>query len=207
MTFDQFIWCLKADLFRYDRSEGIRAGLRRYFTEDGFRLSFWLRLTRFLRSHAFSRFGLYHLSLFFLGHTQRKLSVYINFMADIGPGIYFAHPVGIVINGKCRIGSNCSIAQHVTLGRKSREPNIGCPWIRDRVYIGPGAVIIGSIDVDSDSAIGANCVLTKSVSTGSVVVGVPGKVISTRGSEGYVTDFLDLSNSTKVDESSDLNLD
>lgn len=191
MTYSELKLFLKADLYRYDRSRGLNAGLQKLAFEDGFRLSFWLRVTKFLRANSFTRFGLYHLSKMFLARTQRKLSVYINFTAEIGPGICFAHPVGIVINGKCRIGANCTIAQHVTLGWKSREPNIGCPQIHDRVYIGPGAVIIGAIEIESDSAVGANCVVTKYVPKGSVVVGVPGRIISNRGSVGYVTDTLE----------------
>ena len=40
-------------------------------------------------------------------------------------------------------------------------------------------------------AIGANCVVTKDAPDNSVVVGIPGKVISMEGSEGYVnnTDY------------------
>jgi serine O-acetyltransferase len=54
------------------------------------------------------------------------------------------------------------------------------------VYIGPGAKIIGAVRVGNNVAIGANCVVTKDVPDNAVVVGVPGKIISFRGSQGYV---------------------
>lgn len=106
---------------------------------------------------------------------------------EIGPGLIIGHTCGIVINKDCCIGSNCSVSHHVTLGRKSREPNKGCPTLGDRVYIGPGAVIIGAIHIGNDAAIGANAVVTKDVPDNAVVAGIPARVISDRGSEGYVT--------------------
>ena len=36
------------------------------------------------------------------------------------------------------------------------------------------------------AAIGANCVVTKDVPDNAVMVGIPGKVISNAGSDGYV---------------------
>lgn len=40
--------------------------------------------------------------------------------------------------------------------------------------------------IGNNVAIGANCVVTKDIPDNSVVVGIPGKVISSAGSEGYV---------------------
>ena len=102
--------------------------------------------------------------------------VYIDPDTQIGPGFYIGHA--------CRIGGNSGISAHVTLGRKSRESNMGCSTLGDRVFVGPGAVIIGAIALGNDSAISANAVVTK---TRAVVVGNPGRVISDRGSDGCVT--------------------
>ncbi len=65
------------------------------------------------------------------------------------------------------------------------------PVIGDNVYIGSGAKIIGSVNVGNNVAIGANAVLTKDVPDNAVVVGVPAKVISYKGSMGYIdrTDY------------------
>ena len=61
------------------------------------------------------------------------------------------------------------------------------------IYIGPGAKIVGAVRIGNNVAIGANCVVTKDVPDNSVVVGIPGKVISQKGSTGYVirTDYDD----------------
>jgi serine O-acetyltransferase len=65
------------------------------------------------------------------------------------------------------------------------------PVIGDNVYIGPGAKIIGRVNMGSGVAIGANAVVTKDVPDNAVVVGVPAKVISYNGSKGYInkTDY------------------
>lgn len=190
MTFPELQHLIQADLCRYDGARGIAGLLRTFVAEPGFRLTVLLRATRWLRSHPFTRWGSYHLCKLWLGRLSRRLGVFIDFTTDIGPGLYLPHPVGIVINRRCRMGANCNIAQHVTLGLKSREPREGCPTLGDRVYVGPGAVIIGAITVGSDAAVGANAVITKDVPDKAVVAGVPGRVISLRGSTGYINHCL-----------------
>ena len=75
----------------------------------------------------------------------------------------------------------------------NRGTNKGYPVLGDNIYIGPGAKIVGAVRIGNNVAIGANCVVTKHVPDNSVVVGVPGKVISQEGSIGYVnrTDYED----------------
>lgn len=55
-----------------------------------------------------------------------------------------------------------------------------------KTNIGPDAKIMGNIKVGDNAAIGANAVVTKNVPDNAVVVGVPAKVISYNGSEGYI---------------------
>jgi serine O-acetyltransferase len=62
----------------------------------------------------------------------------------------------------------------------------GYPTIGDNVYIGPGAKIVGAVTIGDNVAIGANCVVTRDIEADSVVVGIPGRVISGEGSVGYV---------------------
>ena len=58
--------------------------------------------------------------------------------------------------------------------------------IGDNVYIGPGVKIFGNIRIGNNAAIGANGVVNKDVPDNGVVVGVPGKVVSLKGSSGYI---------------------
>ena len=89
------------------------------------------------------------------------------------------------------IGSNCNLSHGVTIGVTRRGDKMGVPIIGDNVYIGPGAKIIGRVNIGNNAAIGANCVVTKDVPDFGVVVGIPGKVISYEGSQGYInkTDY------------------
>lgn len=54
-------------------------------------------------------------------------------------------------------------------------------------------LVIGAVKIGNNVSIGANCVVTSNIPNNSVVVGIPGKVISQEGSKGYVnrTDYED----------------
>jgi serine O-acetyltransferase len=177
-----------ADLYRYDRAAGWRGLVSTFLREPGFRLTCLLRLCRHFRSQKWSRWGVYHLCKLWFRRLSLKLGVCLDFTTDIGPGLYMPHPFGIVVNRRCRIGANCNLAQHVTLGLKSRDPRAGCPVIGNCVYIGPGAVVIGAVTIGHEAAIGANAVVTHDVPSHAVAAGVPARILSMRGSDGYVND-------------------
>lgn len=109
--------------------------------------------------------------------------------AEIGPGLYIPHTGYIVLGGRVRIGSNCTLTQGVTIGHaggggKSAELN---PVIGNRVYIGPSAVIIGPVAIADDALIGAGAIVISSVPSGGVVVGNPARLVSSRGSFDLIT--------------------
>jgi serine O-acetyltransferase len=54
--------------------------------------------------------------------------------------------------------------------------------VGDRVYIGPGAAVIGDVTVGNDALIGVGAVVTKSLPERAVAVGNPARVISHDGS-------------------------
>lgn len=135
-----------------------------------------------------SRLGPYWMARVMFSHYRFKYGVYIDFTAQIGPGLYICHVGSIVVNRRCVIGKNCNLSHEVTLGARSRGSLAGCPTIGDNVYIAPGSKVIGKIHVGDYAAIGANCVVTKDVPNRAVVVGIPGKVISEEGSDGMVNE-------------------
>ncbi len=65
----------------------------------------------------------------------------------------------------------------VTLGGRGNTKGKRHPTIKDNVYIGCGAKILGNIIVGKNSKIGAGSVILKDVSPNSTVVGIPGKRI------------------------------
>jgi serine O-acetyltransferase len=84
------------------------------------------------------------------------------------------------------MGSNCNLSQGVTIGLARRGEQIGSPRLGDRVYIAPGAKIIGPIHIADGTAVGANAVVTRDTEPDAVVVGIPAKTISTSGSRFYI---------------------
>jgi serine O-acetyltransferase len=104
----------------------------------------------------------------------------------VGNGFYVGHFGGIIVTDAAVIGENCNISQGVTIGMSGRGENRGAPVIGNRVYMGPGAKIIGPITIGDDVAIGANAVVVKDVPANAVVGGVPAKVINMNGSGDFI---------------------
>ena len=94
----------------------------------------------------------------------------------IGKGFYIGHGIGIVINPGTIIGDNCNISHFLSIGTNHNTPAV----IGNNVYIGPGAIIFGDIEIADNVSIGANATVNKSVlEPNSVVAGTPAKVVKT----------------------------
>lgn len=94
----------------------------------------------------------------------------------IGAGTVFtAKGMGVILNGDEIIGQNCRIGHHVKMLRKN--PYKDCAKIGNNVFISSGAVIMGNVIIEDNVIISANAVVTKSVPEGSVVGGIPAKII------------------------------
>jgi len=96
-------------------------------------------------------------------------------------------------HGGVEIGENTLVAMHATIlssnhgippiGKKIREqPDKLLPTKIGRdVWIGANAVILGGVTIGDGAVIGAGAVVAKHVETGTVVAGVPARVIRERG--------------------------
>jgi serine O-acetyltransferase len=118
--------------------------------------------------------------------------------ATIGPGFFIDHGMGVVIGETAEIGEDVTLYHGVTLGGTSLNKGKRHPTLGNRVVVGAGAKILGAIDVGDDSRIGANAVVVKPVPANSVVVGVPGQVIS-RSKPHRATDAPDLNHAALPD--------
>jgi len=105
----------------------------------------------------------------------------------IGPGLRISHFGSLVINNKTVIGSNCYFSHNITIGETKRGNRIGVPILGDRVWIGPGAVIVGNIKIGNDVLIAPLSYVTDDVPDNAVVAGNPAKIISMNGSAGYIS--------------------
>ena len=190
MSVMEFKQLVREDLFRYAGELGVGAFIKTWYHEVGFRFTVMMRLCRLLYLRPVTRYGPYYLVAIFYRGLSAKHGLLIDFTTEIEGGLYLPHALNIVVNRRCRIGKNCNLSQGVTLGISNRGEKKGTPVIGNNVYIGPGAVIFGEIEVCDNAAIGANCVVTKAVPEKGVIVGVPGKLISHKGSEGYINQTL-----------------
>jgi serine O-acetyltransferase len=124
--------------------------------------------------------------LFFLGravsHVSRWLTgIEIHPGAQIGPGFFIDHGMGTVIGETAEIGAHVTLYHNVTLGGVSLEKIKRHPTLEDHVVVGAGAQILGPIVIGAHSRVGSNSVVVRDVPPHSVVVGVPGRVISRNG--------------------------
>jgi serine O-acetyltransferase len=101
--------------------------------------------------------------------------------ASLGPGLFIDHATGVVIGETAEVGHDVTLYHGVTLGGSGSDTGKRHPTVGDRVIVGAGAKILGAIKIGDGSRIGANAVVVKEVPSGSVVVGVPGQVISRAG--------------------------
>jgi serine O-acetyltransferase len=101
---------------------------------------------------------------------------------DAGGGLKFTHGWGVVITPGAKIGRNVTIFHGVTLGRRDRLSKegvrtTGYPVIGDEVWIGPNAIIIGSVRIGEGSRIAGGAFVDFDVKPYSVVVGNPGQIV------------------------------
>jgi serine O-acetyltransferase len=190
MTCKEFKYLLRADLFRHRGRSGLGEFLKGFFSAFQVRYCFFFRLCAFLRGRRIA-LPAYLVARVVFQHCIYKYGIEIAPRTQIGPGLFIGHFGGILVSNAAKIGRNCNLSHEVTIGLSSRGERVGVPTIGDNVYIGPGAKIFGAITIGNNVAIGANAVVTHDVPDNAVVAGVPAKVISMNGSQGYIlhTDY------------------
>ncbi len=106
---------------------------------------------------------------------------FIPLSSDIGSNIAFPHGAyGVFISQGAKIGDNCIIFHHVTIGSNTLKDskNYGSPTIGDNVYIGAGAKIIGNVRVGDNVRIGANAIVVKDIPDNATIVAPESIVIN-----------------------------
>jgi serine O-acetyltransferase len=199
MKFTQYKYHILSDLYRINRKTEFKTLVFYILFGESYKFIFWLRTCQYVRENIWLKYCIYPLAYLMMIHYKYKFGIGIQVVTNIGPGLYIGHFGCIFVHPFCKIGKNCNLSQGVTLGSANRGKNKGYPTIGNNVYIGPGAKVIGAVKVGNFVAIGANCVVTKDLPDYAVVVGVPGRIISYQGSEGYVdnTDYDALNGETR----------
>jgi serine O-acetyltransferase len=130
------------------------------------------RLSHWMWTHGFNLLARW------LSQVVRGLTgIEIHPGAQIGPGFFIDHGMGVVIGETAEIGTDVTLYHGVTLGGTSLAKGKRHPTLENGVVVGAGAKVLGAITIGENSRIGANAVVVKSVPPNSVVVGVPGQVV------------------------------
>ncbi len=112
--------------------------------------------------------------------------------ARIGRRLFIDHGMGIVVGETAEIGDDVLLYQGVTLGGTGNEKGKRHPTLGNGVVVGAGAKVLGNILIGDCVKIGAGSVVVKSVPDGSTVVGIPGKIVRSRGAKIQVLEHGDL---------------
>lgn len=105
--------------------------------------------------------------------------IFLPYTVIVGRRVKLEHFGGMILVAD-RIGDDVVIRQNTTFGIATTDALQSRPTIGNRVDIGTGAVLIGSIDIGDDVIIGANAVVVRSLPAGVVAGGVPARVIRER---------------------------
>ncbi|ANF16869.1 hypothetical protein XW81_00250 [Buchnera aphidicola (Schlechtendalia chinensis)] len=145
--------------------------------------------TLFLYLDGFHVLQLYRISHYLWNIKRRELSIYFKncissvFSVDIHPfskisdGIVFEHVFGVII-GKTIVFQNSSKTLYsVMLNNSSEQCEMYFPTIHKGVLIGAGVIILGKVEIGSESKICAGSVVLTSIPPRCVVSGNPARVI------------------------------
>lgn len=173
----------KNDLRYYikeDRRKNPRKIRLMYFENEVGRYLYYLRKNEYFQNKK-KKTCIDLLAKSFYRYKKHRLGVILGFDIPtnvVNEGLRIDHWGFLAISGKAKIEKNCHIYGDITIGVKD-ETDKNAPHIGDNVTIGAGARIIGDIKIASGTVIGANCVVTKSITReNSIVVGVPGENIA-----------------------------
>jgi serine O-acetyltransferase len=92
--------------------------------------------------------------------------------ASIHPTVTFSHNgLAVLITKEARIESGCQIGTHVILG--SNWPRLGAPVLEPDVIVGPGAIILGPVNLGKGCVIAAGSIVLTDVAPGALMAGNP----------------------------------
>jgi serine O-acetyltransferase len=124
--------------------------------------------------------------LFWWKWVEMATGISISPDCRIAPGLYIGHFGQIILHSDVVLGRDCNLSQGVTLGLAEKGGRWGVPTLGDRVYIAPGAKVVGPIHLADGTVVGANAVVVDSTNENEIVAGIPARVINTKGSGTFI---------------------
>ena len=128
--------------------------------------------------------------LAFIGRTISNVDIHPG--ATIGRRLFIDHGAGVVVGETTVIGDDVTLYHGVTLGGTTWNKEKRHPTLGDKVLIGAGAKILGNITLGDNVRVGANSVVVKDVPPCCTVIGIPGRIIQSKGVKIQLNDGIDL---------------
>lgn len=188
MKLHNLIMLIKSDLSRFEQTfaqKGQQYSKKKVFWESmlfkaGFhavlfyRISHWL----FLKRCTYLAWFMTRLNIALTGAE-------IEFNAEIGQGLFIAHPVGIIIGRGAVIGSNATIFQGVSFVVNSWHPDsiTKFPKAGDNCFFFANSTILGDVVIGNNCIVAAHALVNQSMPDGSLARGVPAKIYPDEGKE------------------------
>ncbi len=180
---------IKSDINRLRRYGSKEATLRLLLTNQGLWACVCYRVGHELQKRKMPP-GIKHVVMagYHLWWKWVEMAAGISISPDcqIGPGLYIGHFGQIILHPDVVMGRDCNLSQGVTLGLADIKDKWGVPTLGDRVYIAPGAKIVGPIHLASGTVVGANAVVIADTETDATVVGIPAKMVNRSGSGKFI---------------------
>jgi serine O-acetyltransferase len=160
---------IRADLKRKQQlfaNDGAQVSLLRILLADGTSANIFYRCMRWC-----DKYKLFPLAYGFQLLNKLLNGCVIGIKAHFDTGFVIMHPIGVVINSKVTGGHNITLESGVVIGD---EKGLS-PQLKNNIFIGAGAKIIGSLTIEDNVKIGANAVVTKTAPQGTTMLGIPAK--------------------------------
>jgi len=102
----------------------------------------------------------------------------INIGAEIGAKTMI--DMGAVLGGRGIVGENSHIGANAVLAGVVEPASAQPVRVGNNVIVGANAVVLEGVQVGDDAVVGAGAIVTKDVAAGTVVAGVPAKVLKVK---------------------------
>jgi serine O-acetyltransferase len=132
-------------------------------------------------AHFFWKLGVPFIPRYISDIARELTAIDIHPGAEIGSEFFIDHGAGVVIGETAEVGNNVTIYSGVVLGGTNLEQKKRHPTLGNDIVVGTGAKILGPIIIGDNVRVGANSVVVNDVPPHCVVVGVPAKIVSTKG--------------------------
>lgn len=153
-----------------------RTTLEVVLTYPGLHALFWHRFSHFLYNHRLFLLAKLHAQFwrFFTG-------VEIHPGAQIAPGVFIDHGMGVVIGETAEIEEDVVLFHGVTLGGTGKETGKRHPTVRKGALISANVQVLGPVVIGERAKIGAGAVVINDIPADATAVGLPAKVVRLKG--------------------------